>query len=108
MNAKRPDWVGMPVSTPEAAEIAGVVAMLKEHNGAVAANIHTICEIKNAIERDDCTYAAQLWLEIDPMDRSALWVAPTKGGIFTTAERAFLRTNEFNKALKELYEPSPS
>jgi hypothetical protein len=30
--------------------------------------------------------------------RNALWVAPTKGGIFTTDERAAIRSNEFNAA----------
>jgi len=29
-----------------------------------------------------------------------LWVAPSKGGIFTTAERSDLKSNEFNEARK--------
>jgi hypothetical protein len=31
--------------------------------------------------------------------QAALWKAPTKGGIFTTAERATMKTTEFRTAL---------
>ena len=34
--------------------------------------------------------------EIADDDKKALWVAPSKGSIFTTAERAALKSDEFN------------
>ena len=39
------------------------------------------------------------WINIDI--KEALWVAPTKGGVFTTEERAFLKSDEFAQARKE-------
>ena len=44
---------------------------------------------------------AELWLEISNERKEALWVAPSKGGVFTTEERAFLKSNEFAQARKE-------
>jgi len=34
--------------------------------------------------------------------KEALWLAPTKGGVFTTEERAYLRSDEVNAARKEI------
>lgn len=47
--------------------------------------------IKQAIRDEDETYGAQLWNELTHEEQIALWVAPTKGGIFTTRERQVIR-----------------
>ena len=33
-------------------------------------------------------------------EKRALWIAPSKGGVFTTSERAAFKTDEFNAARK--------
>ena len=43
---------------------------------------------------------AEAWAEISNEDKQALWLAPSKGGVFTTAERAAFRSDEFNAAMK--------
>ena len=43
---------------------------------------------------------AEAWNEISNEDKEALWMAPSKGGVFTTAERAALKSDEFNAAMK--------
>lgn len=47
--------------------------------------------IKAAIATGDDLYGAQLWQELTHEEQIALWVAPTKGGIFTTHERKRIR-----------------
>jgi hypothetical protein len=47
--------------------------------------------IKRAIERDDSLFARQLFGELDREVQHAIFVAPTYGGIFTTAERNALK-----------------
>jgi hypothetical protein len=44
---------------------------------------------------------AQIWLDWSNEDKEALWVAPSKGGVFTTEERAFLKSDEFAQARKK-------
>jgi hypothetical protein len=41
-------------------------------------------------------------MELEDDTKEALWLAPTKGGIFTTAERAFLKSDEFYNARKQV------
>ena len=45
---------------------------------------------------------AEGWNELDNNTKEALWLAPTKGGIFTTEERQVLKSDEFFKARKEV------
>ena len=63
--------------------------------------IALIKEIINVEEKDiDWSYLAQIWGEFTEDEKRALWVAPSKGGVFTTNERAAFKTNEFNAARK--------
>jgi len=66
---------------------------LLRHMKYVRDNLESILCIKVALEDFDESYAEQLWNELDTDARIALiTVAPSKGGIFRTKERAFLRT----------------
>ena len=65
---------------------------------AVLANAETIRAMKSAIANGDLFYVAQLWLELDQAEHMALNVAPSKGGIWTTAERAAIREAEVEHA----------
>ena len=78
------------------------VAPLMAHNQAVRENFASIVYMKEAHENGDALAFAEAWLELDDDTKSALWLAPTKGGVFTTAERAYLRSDEVNQARKEI------
>ena len=72
-----------------------------KHNDAIRENIDSIYFIKEYIKTGDVAGVAQIWLELSNEIKEALWVAPTKGGVFTTEERAFLKSDEFAQARKE-------
>lgn len=72
-----------------------------KHNDVVRENIDSIHFIKEYIKTGDVAGVAQIWLELSNETKEALWVAPTKGGVFTTEERAFLKSDEFAQARKE-------
>ena len=73
--------------------VAAVPAIdLYAHNVAVQKNFDTICAIKEAVANERYATAYNLGQQdITVEDQSALWVAPTKGGIFTTKEREALQ-----------------
>ena len=72
-----------------------------KHNEAVRENLDSVAYIKMNIPSGDIHAVAEAWDEIDNTIKEALWVAPSKGGIFTTEERAFLKSDEFYQARKE-------
>ncbi len=72
-----------------------------KHNDVVRENIDSIHFIKEYIKTGDVAGVAQIWLELSNEIKEALWVAPTKGGVFTTEERKFLKSDEFAQARKE-------
>lgn len=72
------------------------------HNKALAANLSSVYYIKESIAREDMLAVAEGWNELDNSTKEALWLAPTKGGIFTTEERQVLKSDEFFKARKEV------
>lgn len=74
---------------------------LFKHNEALRANLQPVLAIKEALQTDDLLLAAQLILETPQEVMEALWVAPTKGGIFTTQEIAQLKSDRFAEAKRE-------
>ena len=80
-------------------EVAGAIAQqnapqndwLAEHNKALQENFWEVAEIKQAIREDDLMTAAGLLADMSEEVMTALWVAPTKGGIWTTAERELMK-----------------
>lgn len=62
----------------------------------VAEAVH---QIKKGIENADYETAAQAWFgTLEDDEKKALWIAPSKGGIFTTVERDAIKSTEFRKA----------
>ena len=57
----------------------------------------SVLAIKDAIAKDDNYSAAEAWRELDEDVQRGLWIAPTKGGCFTTPERDYLK-NKLPKA----------
>jgi len=73
---------------------------LIKHNEAVRDYIDHIVAIKQYLAAGDWSLAYEAFAELDPDIVKALWVAPTKGGIFTTGERQQMKSNEWNDARK--------
>jgi hypothetical protein len=70
------------------------------HNNAVRDFLPSIMAIKEYLARDQFEEAYEAFAELDPETTGALWVAPSKGGIFTTSERKLMKSNEWNDARK--------
>lgn len=68
----------------------------QQHDAALGRWYRSVEEIKSAISPDegepDLVYVAQLWREIPEADQIALWLAPTKGGVFSTHEREVIKS----------------
>lgn len=60
------------------------MALVREH-------FDTIVEVKTCIANDDVENARAAYKDLPQNIQIALWAAPTKGGIWTTAERAAMK-----------------
>lgn len=61
-----------------------------------------IAEIKSGfLEGGDMARAVEYYLSIPEEDLRALWKAPTKGGIFTTEERAKIKSSDFARLITD-------
>jgi len=65
---------------------------------AIASNISSIAAIKEGIALDKMAEAAEEWFTLDDETKKSLWVAPSKGGVFTTKERDVMKTTAFKQA----------
>ena len=66
--------------------------------GALLDNYDSVMAIKKAIADEAPGVVVEAWHELDPEVKASLWVAPSKGGPFTTAERNYFKTNEYVEA----------
>lgn len=73
---------------------------LLRHMAAVRENLTSVYDIRNYIAMGQLSLAAEAWYELPEEVQKALWVAPTKGGIFTTKERETMK-NEFSQYRSE-------
>lgn len=64
-----------------------------KHDEVAAKYSESIDYIKDRIKADDAAAAASEWRQFSQEEMEALWLAPSKGGIFTTREREYLKTN---------------
>jgi len=62
------------------------------HDRALATWGKSVAAIKAAVQKDDAYTVREVWAELDNDSKQALWIAPSKGGCFTTAEREYIRT----------------
>lgn len=65
---------------------------IRYHLGDVRGDEVDLFAGENGLGERDPEKAATEWREFGPEDQQALWLAPTKGGWFTTDEREHLRT----------------
>ena len=71
-----------------------------EHNDALQRNFASVYFIKEHLALESFEAVIEAWNEITDEDKKALWLAPSKGGIFTTAERKDMRSDEMNRVRK--------
>lgn len=83
-------------------QVSSEMNRLLAHNSAVRENWDTVSYMKAAFLEKDALAFAEAWLELNDDQKEALWMASTKGGVFTTEERAYLRSNEVNLARKDI------
>src|SRR5690606_10591416 len=77
--------------------------MLLLHNQTVRENYQVIAAIKDALAEDDYMQVCEYFEHMDERVKSQLWVAPTRGGIWTTEERTKMKSNECAAARNEYY-----
>lgn len=76
-------------------------AVMLNHNEAVRNWIDTICAVKTYIATEQLDKAVEAWEEVPKEDKNTLWVAPSKGGIFTTKEREVMKSDAWGRTLRE-------
>ncbi len=59
---------------------------------------HSWGAIKANINNGDLSAAAECWFELDDEEKTSIWVAPSKGGPFTTKEREIMKSTEFKES----------
>lgn len=66
----------------------------QQHDAALGRHYASIESIKAELSKEDPDMhaVAETWGEIPQDDQMALWLAPTKGGCFTTAERTAIKS----------------
>ena len=65
------------------------------YNNCVRSCFPTIYAIKKYIYENKSDSASEEWATLNSDIQDLLWKAPTKGGIFTTKERAVIQSDEF-------------
>ncbi len=70
----------------------------EEYDALCNAHIDSLVCIRNSLFENDYSTAKEAWGEIDSEVKIALWKAPSKGGWFTTEERAKMKSNEWSAA----------
>lgn len=58
----------------------------------------SITAIQEGIANGELGIAAEAWAELSDEQKHAIWVAPSKGGPFTTHEREIMKSTEFRQA----------
>lgn len=71
---------------------------LLKHNEVVRDHLPSIIAIKGALDLGDYSTAKEAWNELEQDEQRALWVAPSKGGIFSTHERELMKSTEWRQA----------
>jgi hypothetical protein len=73
------------------------VTRLLCHNDVLRDNLQEVADIKQAIYDGDLMTAKAIWGDFTEQEQTSLWVAPTKGGIFTTREREQMKSKEWHE-----------
>lgn len=78
------------------------IAKVLACSGAFREHWDTVLIIKEGLMQDGASYsmgdAARAWFDLEEADQRALWLAPSKGGVFTTEELRLMKTSEFRES----------
>jgi len=66
-------------------------------------HLRAVLAIKEALAEDNFYEVCEYLYSMTEEQSNALWVAPTKGGIFSTEERAKIKSNEFTTARADYF-----
>lgn len=80
-----------PAPTKGEQDPAKIAARKAVHDAALAKHSESVTFIKERIAADDMAAVATEWGAIPQEDQMALWLATTKGGVFTTEERKAIK-----------------
>lgn len=91
-------WAKMPLEGAYQSEGSGEPSAAQreavrkiEHDAAYGRHSESIVFIKERIAAEDWKAVAEEWNAIPQADQMALWIAPSKGGCLTTAERKAIK-----------------
>lgn len=76
---------------------------LIEHNHFIFAHLDKFLEIRELLSKDDYEEAVKAFYKFSNDQLSTVWVAPSKGGFFTTQEVQKLKSDEFAAARTKVY-----
>lgn len=79
-------------------KVEEATAKLRGLVSAVLSNHSSIVAIKEGIALDNLSEAAEEWFTLEDDIKASLWIAPSKGGVFTTREREVIKSSEFRIA----------
>jgi len=68
-----------------------ILESLLNHQNILRDNINSVQFIKESLGNKDWSAADEAWQELTENEQRGLWVAPSKGGIFTTKERNLIK-----------------
>jgi len=85
------DWDGEVQDIPEVSLTNEQIARLLKHNECLRNILPSVYEIKKCLAGKDQLSAKEAWLELDEYEQHDIWIAPSKGGIFTTKEREIIK-----------------
>ena len=86
------------LETGERDNEADLIDHVGELETAIKTHQDSINYIKEGIVEGDLHKAVEAWDELDDQEKESLWVAPSKGGPFTTEERKVMKSTEFRLA----------
>ena len=91
---------GIPTADDDAesAMLRSEQTKTQEYQDMIVDLLPSVKAIKDGIAMDDYSTANEAWKELSDTEKQLLWKAPSKGGVFTTKERAIMKLPEFREA----------
>jgi hypothetical protein len=91
---------GIPTADDDAesAMLRSEQTKTQEYQDMIVDLLPSVKAIKDGIAMDDYSTANEAWKELSDTEKQLLWKAPSKGGVFSTKERAIMKTPEFRQA----------
>jgi hypothetical protein len=91
---------GIPTADDDAesAMLRSEQTKTQEYQDMIVDLLPSVKAIKDGIAMDDYSTANEAWKELTDVEKQLLWKAPSRGGVFSTQERAIMKTTEFREA----------